>query len=221
MSEIVSSVYGEAIESDSDEEEGSMGMIGERLPLGVPTSRPVPLRTLSAQPGVVVQGEASETDDSEDDEDDDEARIKRSSSDPAGIRHAGLPPLKVELSPRNDDSKSLSTGSTTSQNESQHSEKDISKFDTLLHRKLRERNASLQSTLHDCVAGAFLLSAKELGEANQMLAKSQSVIQDVSHNLRVFTTDLKKIEQRLDMINSCVNIPNIRIELKQREHVKN
>ena len=94
MSEIVSSVYGEAIESDSDEEEGSMGMIGERLPLGVPTAGPVPLRTLSAQPGVVVQGEASETDDSEDDEDDDEARIKNSSSDPAGIRHAGLPPLK-------------------------------------------------------------------------------------------------------------------------------
>jgi hypothetical protein len=41
------------------------------------------------------------------------------------------------------------------------------------------------------------------------------VIQDVCHNLRVFTRDLRQIEDKLDTVNSCLNIPNISIEVKQ------
>jgi hypothetical protein len=69
--------------------------------------------------------------------------------------------------------------------------------------------------LYGAVAGVFHSSAKDLAEVNQMLGKSQTVIQDVCHNLRVFTRDLRQIEDKLDMVNSCLNIPNISIEVKQ------
>ena len=111
MSEPVSVVFGEAEESDTDEEGSSYeyhsvgatttdrasGTVDRSL-LSSQTSRPMPLRTLSAQPGVVIQGEASETDSDEDDCDEDhKAKIKRSISDPSSGIHVGLPPLKGEL----------------------------------------------------------------------------------------------------------------------------
>ena len=105
MSEIVSVVSGEAQESDSDEEissansdgggttnddttdSASAGGTSDGLrPSQPPRARP--LRTLSAQPGVIVKGEASETDSDEDTD----VKSRRSVSDP--IRHDGLPPLK-------------------------------------------------------------------------------------------------------------------------------
>ena len=108
MSEIVSVVSGEAEESDTDEEvssndneagtsdgeddspkttDSASGSTGDGLRASRPP-RARPLRTLSAQPGVIVQGEASETDS----EEDIDTKPKRSVSDP--VRHDGLPSLK-------------------------------------------------------------------------------------------------------------------------------
>ncbi|XP_038073382.1 biogenesis of lysosome-related organelles complex 1 subunit 3-like [Patiria miniata] len=221
MSKIVSVVSGEAEESDTDEEVSSNGDEGTtnddttdsagggETNAGLRPSkppRPRPLRTLSAQPGVIVQGEASETDSDEDTS----MKPKRSVSDP--IRHEGLPPLKVEFSSRKKDHSLQFPKSDQHDKPSSQKELPALKYDTLLHRKLRERNACLQTALYGAVASVFHTSAKELAEANQLLGKSQTVIQDVCHNLRVFTTDLKQIEEKLDAVNSCANIPNICID---------
>ena len=50
-------------------------------------------------------------------------------------------------------------------------------YDTLLHRRLRDRNVGLQADVYEAVAAVFRTSARELAGANQMLARSQSVIQ--------------------------------------------
>ncbi|XP_022088607.1 uncharacterized protein LOC110978155 [Acanthaster planci] len=223
MSEIVSVVSGEAEESDTDEDissnnsgdEGTTNDSNTATAGGVTDAglrpskspRPRPLRSLSSQPGVIVQGEASETDSDED------TKPKRSVSDL--VKHDSLPPLKVDFPSRKEGSQQFLKKTDPQSKLSLPKEPVALKYDTLLHRKLRERNASLQSVVYGAVAGVFHSSAKELAEANQMLGKSQTVIQDVCHNLRVFTADLKQIEVKLDTVNSCSNIPNICTEVKR------
>ena len=54
---------------------------------------------------------------------------------------------------------------------------DPPKYDTLLHRKLRERNISLQASIHEAVGQAVQAKHKDFSASNQMLTKSQVVIQ--------------------------------------------
>ena len=51
------------------------------------------------------------------------------------------------------------------------------KYDTLLHRKLRDRNISLQDDICEAAGEAFQYAIKELNNTNQMLTRSQTVIQ--------------------------------------------
>ncbi|XP_077543225.1 biogenesis of lysosome-related organelles complex 1, subunit 3 [Haemaphysalis longicornis] len=82
---------------------------------------------------------------------------------------------------------------------------------TLLHRKLRERNASLRRNFTEVVRQPYLNAARELGAVSQNLVRSQQLLQEVSSSLRRLTNELFQIEDKLDTIQHCNIIPEITI----------
>lgn len=186
-------VSGEASETDSEDE---LAAAAEMLAGRSEPSIGEELR----QSGVVVQGEASETE-SEEDEEENLARAEQQKFP------SQLPPLKVDRS-----SRSPSIGSQSSIKSSSSANKasplDPPKYDTLLHRKLRERNASLQVNIQEAVAQAIQAKHKDLSNANQMLTKSQMVIQDVCYSMRHFSDDIKRTNDKLDIISTSGYLPD-------------
>ncbi|XP_071114154.1 biogenesis of lysosome-related organelles complex 1 subunit 3-like [Haliotis cracherodii] len=87
------------------------------------------------------------------------------------------------------------------------------KYDTLLHRKLRERNLQFHGHLVSLGSHAYLSAAKHINNTTQQLLKSHVAIQDVSHNMRLMTNDLFRLEDKINIISSCNLLPDINIEL--------
>ncbi|XP_041463059.1 biogenesis of lysosome-related organelles complex 1 subunit 3-like [Lytechinus variegatus] len=196
MASISRVVPGEASESDSDDE---LRRAAELVAGRSQTSIGEELR----QAGVVVQGEASETD-SEEDEEMHRARAEQQQFP----SQANIPPLKVNRasrSPSIGSQSSIKSGSSASQ--IKVSPLDPPRYDTLLHRKLRERNISLQINLQDAVAQAIQAKHKEFSNTNQMLTKSQTVIQDVCYSMRHFSDDIKRTNDKLDIISTSGYLP--------------
>eukprot|EP00105_Crassostrea_gigas_P033992 XP_019918140.1 PREDICTED: uncharacterized protein LOC105348865 [Crassostrea gigas] len=73
------------------------------------------------------------------------------------------------------------------------------KYDSLLHKKLREKNASLRRHLVDSVHQMYLVS------------KQRCV--NLSHNMRNLTNDLFHLEDRVDIITSCMILPDTNINV--------
>ncbi|XP_072018767.1 uncharacterized protein [Amphiura filiformis] len=188
MTELVTVVAGEAAESDSEEE------------INTANVRSSLASRVSAPKGVVVQGEASET------ESEGEEEFADVSVADTFQGQSPITPLKVgslPTSPKHDQTEKTPIPPP--------------KYDTLLHRKLRDRNIGLQDDICEAAGEAFQYAIRELHNTNQMLAKSQTVIQEVCHNLMVFSSDLKKIEEMADIINSSTNLPNFTIEVKGQQ----
>ncbi|XP_030850998.1 biogenesis of lysosome-related organelles complex 1 subunit 3 [Strongylocentrotus purpuratus] len=196
MSTITRVVSGEASESDSDDEltaaaelvaGRSQSSIGEEL----------------RQAGVVVQGEASETDS----EEDEEMHLARAEQQQFPSQ-SNIPPLKVNRASRSPSIGSQSSiKSVSSASQVKVSPLDPPRYDTLLHRKLRERNISLQVSLQEAVAQAIQAKHKEFSNTNQMLTKSQMVIQDVCYSMRHFSDDIKRTNEKLDIISTSGYLP--------------
>ncbi|XP_013379794.1 biogenesis of lysosome-related organelles complex 1 subunit 3 [Lingula anatina] len=141
--------------------------------------------------GVVVSGEASESEEEE--------------TDNEFTNHQDLVPLNVDTSKSGDSLHGPITPKT------RLIEKEELKYDTLLHKKLRERNVSLRRSLVDTVHQVYVGGSKELKNTTLQLVKSQNAIQDVSHNLRLLTNDLFNLEDKIDIVLSCTLLPDINI----------
>nr|XP_034333740.1 uncharacterized protein LOC109618905 isoform X2 [Crassostrea gigas] len=83
----------------------------------------------------------------------------------------------------------------------------------LLHKKLREKNASLRRHLVDSVHQMYLVSAKDLHNTSLQLHKSKALIGNLSHNMRNLTNDLFHLEDRVDIITSCMILPDTNINV--------
>ncbi|CAN7979283.1 unnamed protein product [Ixodes persulcatus] len=88
---------------------------------------------------------------------------------------------------------------------------DPSQHQSLLHRKLRERNASLRRNLTDVARQPYQNAARELSGVTQGLIRSQELVQEVSSTLRRVTNTLFQLEDKLDTIRHCSIIPVITI----------
>lgn len=144
---------------------------------------------------VVIQGEAEESDDKE-----------PSSSEKARIKN--LFSLKAtEYSTSFDAIESTSGASVL---------KKISKpkHDLVLNRKLWDSNLSLCHTLNNLVSHNYLTAAKDITLCSQQVAKSHTLVQDVSHNMRLMTNDLFNLHDRIDIVTSCKILPSISIPSK-------
>ncbi|KAK6168901.1 hypothetical protein SNE40_020061 [Patella caerulea] len=149
-------------------------------------------KTLAA--GIVVSGEASES----------EEEI-----DTAGRVNADLPPIIVaqrSISLSSDAATDIPTLMTSRAAEAKASKP---KYDTLLHRKLRDSNLNFHSHLVDNCSQTYLAAARNLHSTTSQLNKSHSAVQDASHNLRLLTNDLFHLEDKVDIICSCKLLPDI------------
>ncbi|XP_023236469.1 biogenesis of lysosome-related organelles complex 1 subunit 3-like [Centruroides sculpturatus] len=85
------------------------------------------------------------------------------------------------------------------------------RYNTLLHRKLREKNQSLHKNLIEMACQPYQSAAKEIGSISQQLIKSQILVQEVSSTLRRLTNDLFQLEDKVQTIRSCTLLPDINI----------
>lgn len=84
------------------------------------------------------------------------------------------------------------------------------KYKTLLHKKLRERNISLQRNISELMCHPFQSATHEINNLTQQLVKTQLLIQDLAPTLRQLTNDLFHLEDTVDLVHDCSNmLPNI------------
>ncbi|XP_041354171.1 biogenesis of lysosome-related organelles complex 1 subunit 3-like isoform X2 [Gigantopelta aegis] len=152
------------------------------------------INATDAPQGVVVSGEAPESDEE---------------VDTSNQNNQELPVLKVDFQKCETDQaidpSKLPTLETTRMVTSRP------KYDTLLHRKLREKNLAFHHHLVEIGSQAYLSSAKQLQNITQNLLKSHKAIQDISHNMRLLTNDLFHLEDKIDIIATCHLLPDINI----------
>ncbi|KAL8584353.1 hypothetical protein ACOMHN_031973 [Nucella lapillus] len=204
-------VRGEASESDEEEEREVQNpslkrvqpFLSRVLP-SKPLSSPVHdsrARQVAGGQAVVVAGEASESEEEEVDTADSEA----ASSD--------LPPLKVEQSKKleRESSSDLSDVPMLISPRMADSRFNKPKYDTLLHRKLRENNWQLHEHMVEIAGQTYLGAARNLSSTTAHLAKSHTMLQDISHSMRLLTNDLFRLDDCIDIVQSCTLLPSINI----------
>ncbi|XP_071955287.1 uncharacterized protein [Antedon mediterranea] len=194
MTTIRTAVEGEALESDSDDD----------------VRRPTEDLTAASIDDTCVPGEAPETDDEED-------RLSNLSweHEETKLQLNAFPVLKVEPGPKLNSSETDEKLENL-QKQVKNLERDLPKYDTLLHRKLRERNIALHRDMNEVISQAFQNARKDLSHSSQQLSRTQAVIQDACHTLRIFSNDLKSMEEKLDIIKGCNNIPKITFPLPKQ-----
>ncbi|XP_060570598.1 biogenesis of lysosome-related organelles complex 1 subunit 3-like [Ruditapes philippinarum] len=150
---------------------------------------------VSVNTGVIVSGEASESDE--------EFEIVTSEGQ--------ILPLNVNTSEKGD-----TTDLTSPQSPSLPSQqKEVKpKYNTLLNRKLRERNIALRRHIVDTIHQSYTQAATGLHNLTIQLQKSHIAIQDVSHHMRNTTNDLFQLEDKVDIVRSCNILPNITLPVK-------
>lgn len=87
------------------------------------------------------------------------------------------------------------------------------KYKSLLHKKLRERNAALQRHISDFLHQPFQNATRDVNNITQQLIKTQLNIQDLAPILRQMTNDLFHLEDKLDALqNISAVLPDIALD---------
>ncbi|XP_052810638.1 biogenesis of lysosome-related organelles complex 1 subunit 3-like [Mya arenaria] len=185
-------VAGEA--SESDDEDDTLvenNQTKQTLSGALPVS---PASQTADQTGAVVSGEASESDEEYE-------IITHEQSD--------LPPLNVNLAEQGDTEESAPTSPQLQQNMPPKS-----KYNSLLNRKLRERNIALRRHIVETIHQNYTIAGKDIHNLTLQLQKSHIAMQDVSHHMRDTTNNLFNLEDRVDIVTSCNLLPNINMPQK-------
>ncbi|XP_025097277.1 biogenesis of lysosome-related organelles complex 1 subunit 3-like isoform X1 [Pomacea canaliculata] len=192
-------VQGEASESDDDEVHVSSVNI-KPFPSRVLQTSLESKKTAGGQ-AVVVEGEASES------EEEEEVEVDTS------LNSTKLPPLKVEPQKKVQygSSGDLSDVPTLMSPRMADLRFNKPKYDTLLHRKLRENNWHLHDNMLEVAGQMYLGASRSLGSTTAHLLKSHSTLQDISHAVRLLTNDLFHLDDRISIILSCKLLPDINL----------
>ncbi|KAL5010522.1 hypothetical protein ScPMuIL_012827 [Solemya velum] len=149
------------------------------------------------QHNIVVSGEASESDEEID----------------TSQKEAHVPPLKVNTEGKGD-LEDITNGKMTVSPTSP-AEFNKPKYDTLLHRKLRERNGLFRRHIIETIANVYQGCVKNIHNTTLQLLKTQSAIQDTSYHMRLLTNDLFHLEDRIDIVSGCHLLPDINITVSK------
>lgn len=87
----------------------------------------------------------------------------------------------------------------------------IPKYNTLLHKKLRERNALLRRAIREHSRQCLTNASRMLNTTNQQLLASQVELQDAAAALRKAVNNLNKIDASLETIVLTSYLPSINI----------
>lgn len=151
-------------------------------------------RTTGLQ-GTAVMGEAPESSSSEADDADGDERLDSVQSVSSAASVLSL------LSPIKDPLKDSSLSNS----------KDETKYNSLLHKKLRERNASLRRSVEDYIHQSVGTAARDLNSIDQHLLKSQVTLQEAATSLRILQSNLSHIHSKLSSITSSTYLPSINV----------
>jgi hypothetical protein len=107
--------------------------------------------------------------------------------------------------PESPPSPSLDTGDEV---KLKRSSKVNPKYDTLLHRKLREKNEKLKEELINIACQPYLNGSREIQSLTHQLIRSQKTVQEISSNLRKLSKDIINLEATIDSLQSnCQTLP--------------
>ncbi|XP_066994157.1 biogenesis of lysosome-related organelles complex 1 subunit 3 [Anabrus simplex] len=106
---------------------------------------------------------------------------------------------------------STPTLSASTKNKISENSKDGAKYNTLLHKKLRERNISLHRNISEFIHNTTAAAARELNTTNQQLLRSQVQLQEAATSLHVFQTHLQQLSSKLAAVRSMSYLPRIHI----------
>ncbi|XP_035663689.1 biogenesis of lysosome-related organelles complex 1 subunit 3-like [Branchiostoma floridae] len=179
-------VAGEASESEDSDGEVAAILEGGAGRGGMPDP--------AQKAGVVVSGEASETDDESDTE-------------------LGA---EVTAADRQQQTATL-TAEAPSESEGQshagkpEADKIPAKYNTLLHKKLDERNRSLKKNIKEFLSASYHHGNRTIHTSTEHLIKSKAALQDVTHNLSVIQRDLVSLQEKVDIISTCNLLPQLTV----------
>lgn len=143
---------------------------------------------------IIVMGEASESD-----EEEIQQHVDQSAAKKQGDSHCN----KLE--------KSESRLASNLKRSGEKRTLQTSKYQSLLHTKLRERNMHLRKMIFDTLLQSYELSARDVQNISQNLAKSQILVQEVGPTLRQTTSELFQLELKLDsVLENCKNLSKIK-----------
>ncbi|XP_022252078.1 biogenesis of lysosome-related organelles complex 1 subunit 3-like [Limulus polyphemus] len=151
-------------------------------------------KPVMSQQGIVVSGEAPESD-----EEERTSPVIEETSDLALSKHRRTRHLLK------DDSDTSDISSTKSD--------DCLKYNTLLHKKLRERNISMQKHVEQLIYLPYESAGREINSITQQLLKSQDLVQELASSMRKVTNDLFQLEDRLDAVLQDTCLPDFRFTL--------
>ena len=147
---------------------------------------------------VVIDGEASESDD--DDEDDDGANDNEVAK---STRQPGDPVTESSRSRLANDGRDSSTP------EKKPAMPRKSKYESPLHFKLAETNASLNNSFVTQWQKMIKSTMNDLQAVDQIARKTRQTTQETSQLTRDLTNKLFQIEDAVDVVASCSLLPDI------------
>ncbi|GLV31433.1 Biogenesis of lysosome-related organelles complex 1 subunit 3 [Carabus blaptoides fortunei] len=162
---------------------------------------------------VVIEGEAPETDSDEDiplDSDVTPTRMNRS------VHGAIIAGEASESEDEHGSSVSSAVSALThphirsSTVKTVHPENE-EKFNTLLHKKLKECNRSLHNNLQIFTHNVINEAARDLTSTDQQLLKSQVTLQAAVTSLRSLNHNASALKEKLDIVISSQFFPNVRL----------
>lgn len=98
---------------------------------------------------------------------------------------------------------------------SEQSEKNGAQFEsptqhnTLLHKKLREKNLTLRKNIVEYVTQPYESASKEIHTISQQLIKSQILVQDLRNTIRRLTNDLFDMEDKMEALRTGSFLPEM------------
>ncbi|EDV24589.1 uncharacterized protein TRIADDRAFT_56540 [Trichoplax adhaerens] len=163
--------------------------------------------------GTIVAGEASES------EDDQYPNVQ-----PAQTVHPQKPRLTADTDQQskstisNDNTVSnepISPASELSETQStQKQEKTVrsgEKYDTLLHRKLREKNLQLRNEINARITDMYSNANYKLEDTVNQICKTQSVLQDISQTVHTLKDDAVRVNNAVDIQFFQSFLPDVKI----------
>ncbi|KAI8520361.1 biogenesis of lysosome- organelles complex 1 subunit 3 [Branchiostoma belcheri] len=85
------------------------------------------------------------------------------------------------------------------------------KYNTLLHKKLDERNRSLKKNIREFLSVSYHHGNRTIHTSTEHLIKSKAALQDVTHNLSVIQRDLVSLQEKVDIISTCNLLPQLTV----------
>lgn len=168
----------------------------------------------------MVSGEASETDEEDEEEQTSELKDQPSLAQPeesewksgdakdvssSSVENESLEKNEIALDLKSD-AHMASRGTDKIKRQ-----KIVYKFDSPLHRKLRERNLVLRTDIVEGVSRVYRAANDRLASSTFHLTRAQSAAQDVAHNTRVMLDDLDSLSDHLDKTLAPKFLPSIKM----------